>query len=114
MRFEALVAWVDASLAHSDGVFGDGVVSFMHDVGNLSLAATVRLSECTLSHLLLAIESPNLFDIKLGQLLSWGDRIWHSNVARPDSKFWVVPDPVLDDANSVCAADIEPRSQVIN
>ena len=90
------------------------MVSFMNDVGNLSLTATVRPSESTLGHLLLAIESPNLFDIKLGQLLSWGDRIWHSNVARPDSKFWVVPDPVLDDANSVCAADIEPRSQVIN
>ena len=86
----------------------------MDDVCDVGLAATVRLSEFTLSHLALAIESTDLLNIKLGQLLSWGDRIWHSNVARPDSKLRVVPDPVLDDANSVCAADIEPRSKVIN
>ena len=86
----------------------------MDDVCDVGLAAAIRPSECTLGHLALAIESTDLLNIKLGQLLSWGDRIWHSNVARPDSKLRVVPDPVLDHTNSVRTADLELRSKVIN
>ena len=86
----------------------------MDDVNDVGLAAAIRASKRTLGHFTLAIESTDLLNIKLGQLCAWGDRIWHSNVARPDSKFWVVPDPVLDHTDSVRTTDLEPRSQFIN